>query len=120
MFTRYSKRVYLLFLITSACGVLLCRSSPAAVIEADFNLPIPAPDDPCSEFTRGRMDDALINVREHILINDLDVAVSLTHGAFMDLEIVLENPGGTVITLNPSANTAFWIGGPGGGRSAGV
>jgi subtilisin-like proprotein convertase family protein len=89
------------------------------VVSQDFDLPIPSLDDPESEFGRGRMADANITVNEHHLIDDLDVAVSLTHEAFFDLEIVLTSPFGTTITLNPPLNDAFIIPGPGGSHSAG-
>jgi hypothetical protein len=65
------------------------------------------------------MDEAIIDVTEHFLIEDLDVAVSLTHGGFFDLEIVLEGPTGTTITLNPSMNYAFIVTEPGGSHSVG-
>jgi hypothetical protein len=64
------------------------------------------------------MADAIIDVTEHHLIEDLDVAVLLTHEAFFDLEIVLQSPAGTTITLNPALNTAFIIQ-EGGSHSAG-
>ncbi len=120
MFTRCSKNVrlnsvearfFLTVLIITAGIVPPCQSSPV-VISRDFDLPIPSPDDPDSEFGKGRMADANINVTEHISIDDLDVAVSLTHDSFYDLQIVLQSPAGTTITLNPSSNDAFMIRGP--------
>jgi hypothetical protein len=121
MFTRCSKnlrlnsfeaRFFLTVLIITAGVVPPCQSSPV-VISRDFDLPIPSPDDPDSEFGKGRMDDAIINVTEHISIDDLDVAISLKHDSFYDLQIVLQSPVvGTTITLNPSFNDAFMIRGP--------
>jgi subtilisin-like proprotein convertase family protein len=115
MFTRYSKRFLLLALIITASGAAPCQRSLAVVIPQDFNLPIPSSGD------QGRMDDAVINVAEHVLIEDLDITVKLTHDAFYDLEIILQSPGldGKSITLNPSSNGAFIIPGPGGSHSAG-
>ncbi len=126
MFTRYSKdirrspvkaRLFLLVLAITAIGAVPCQST-AVVVSQNFDLPIPSPDDPASEFGRGRMDDAIIDVTEHYLIEDLDVAVLLTHEAFFDLEIVLQSPTGTTITLNPASNNAFIIQ-EGGSHSAG-
>ncbi|MFH1371287.1 MAG: proprotein convertase P-domain-containing protein [Planctomycetota bacterium] len=117
MFTRCSKRVFLLALAITAVGAVP-RQSAAVVVSQTFNLPIPSPDDPDSAFGRGRMDDAIIDITEHHLIEDLDVAVLLTHGAFLDLEIVLQSPTGITITLNPAFNTAFIIQ-EGGSHSAG-
>jgi len=109
MFARYSKQFILLVLATAAWGVVSCRSASAVVISQEFDLLIPSLNDPCIAFGKGRMDDAIINVTEHLLIEDLDVAVSLEHGAFFDLEIILKSPSGTTITLNPSPNFAFII-----------
>lgn len=89
------------------------------IISWNCNLPIPSPDDPFSEFGKGRMADAIIDVTNHISIIDLDVVVSLTHDSFFDLEIVLESPAGTTITLNPALNNAFIIQDTYGIRSAG-
>jgi len=108
MFTRYSMRTVLLVLAIITISAAPCRSATTVFLR-DFDLPIPSPYDPDSESGRGRMADAIINITEHHLIEDLDIAVSLTHAAFYDLEIVLQNPAGTTITLNPSLNTAFLI-----------
>ncbi len=111
MFTRCSKnlrlnsfeaRFFLTVLIITAGVVPPCQSSPV-VISRDFDLPIPSSGD------QGKMDDAIINVTEHISIDDLDVAISLKHDSFYDLQIVLQSPVGTTITLNPSFNDAFMI-----------
>jgi hypothetical protein len=113
MFTRYSKWVLLPVLIITAAYSLPCQGSQAVVISRDFDLPIPSSGD------QGKMDDAIINVTEHLLIKDLDIAVSLTHEAFFDLEIVLRSPNGEAITLNPSMNFAFIVTDPGGSHSVG-
>jgi subtilisin-like proprotein convertase family protein len=118
MFTRYSTRILLLILSIAAFNAA-ARPSKAIVVSQTFDLPIPSLDDPEAEFGRGRMDDAIIIVDEHFLIEDLDVAVLLTHEAFYDIEIVLKSPAGTTITLNPAANSAFLLPGPGGMTSAG-
>jgi subtilisin-like proprotein convertase family protein len=84
----------------------------------DFNLPIPAPDQPESEFGRGWMADATLNVADHVTIYDLDVRLSLTHGSLFDLEILLESPAGTSVALNLAGNTAFIIRGEDGRLTA--
>ena len=62
------------------------------------------------------MTAAIIDITEHLQITDVNIAVTLTHEAFFDLEIVLINPAGTAITLNPYSNKAFIITGPDGGN----
>lgn len=120
MFTRYSMRDFLLAFIIVTGGLLICRSSSAVVISKDFvDWPIPSPDASGSDDGKGPMEDAIIDVDKHIIIEDLDVAVSLTHSAFFDLEILLESPDGTTITLNPSPNYAFIIQDDTGSHSAG-
>jgi hypothetical protein len=128
MFTRYSKdggpssagaRFVLLVLIITATGVIPCQNSLAVVISKDFDLPIPSPDAPDIIDGKGPMEDAIIDVDKHFLIEDLDVAITLTHEAFFDLEIALESPTGTTITLNPPFNYAFIIQDDNGSHSAG-
>ena len=66
----------------------------------DFNLPIPAPDQPEAKQGKGWMDDAIINVPDHLIIDDIDVEITLTHTSDFDLSIFLQNPAGTEICLN--------------------
>lgn len=61
-----------------------------------FDQAIPA--DP--EATRGWMDDATIEVPDHLLIEDLNVSVSLTHTNVFDLQLFLTSPSGTTVLLN--------------------
>lgn len=61
-----------------------------------FDQPIPA--DPGA--TRGWMDDAIIEVPDHLLIEDLNVTVSLTHTNVFDLQLFLTSPAGTTVFLN--------------------
>jgi subtilisin-like proprotein convertase family protein len=61
-----------------------------------FNLRIPAnPQD-----TRGWMNDAVIDVPSHLIIEDLDVSVTLSHSKDFDLTLSLQSPSGTTVTLN--------------------
>jgi subtilisin-like proprotein convertase family protein len=66
----------------------------------DFDLPIPSPDDPESEFDRGWMDDAVIEIGDHFTIYDLDVGITLTHTSVFDLQIFVQSPAGTLLCLN--------------------
>ncbi len=61
-----------------------------------FDLPIPA--DPCE--TKGKMEDAKINILDNFIIQDLDVAITLTHSNVFDLQIFLQGPSGTRLCLN--------------------
>jgi len=73
----------------------------------DFNLSIPSLDEPDSEFGAGWMDDAIIEVPDHFIISDLDIAVTLTHENLFDLQVILQSPEGTNVALNASGNMAL-------------
>ena len=75
-----------------------CSNCFAAVLNygGDFNLPIPA--NPGE--TKGWMDDAVINIADHYVIADIDVALTITHGKAFDLQLYLQSPAGTRICLN--------------------
>jgi subtilisin-like proprotein convertase family protein len=79
--------------------------NPVHIYTGNFNLPIPAnPDD-----TKGWMTDAVIEVPDHLVISDLNVRLTLTHGALFDLQILLQSPAGTNVALNPAGNLAFIV-----------
>jgi subtilisin-like proprotein convertase family protein len=81
----------------------LCFDSFAGTVYiygGQFDLPIPAPDEPESEYGKGRMEDAVINVPDHIVIDDLDVRIDLKHTKAFDLQIYLQSPSGKKICLN--------------------
>ncbi len=61
-----------------------------------FDLPIPA--DP--ERSKGWMDDAILEVSDHLIIHDLDVGLTLTHTSVFDLRVSLTSPSGTTVLLN--------------------
>lgn len=61
-----------------------------------FDLAIPA--DP--EATVGWMDTAIIEVPDHLIIQDLDVSVSVTHTNAFDLQLSLTSPAGTTVLLS--------------------
>jgi len=64
--------------------------------EGEFNLQIPAD----SDTGKGWMADAVIEVDCHLTILDLDVGVTLTHSNVFDLQISLQSPAGTTLSLN--------------------
>lgn len=76
-----------------SCSAL---ASPVYTYGGDFNLRIPA--EPSSSM--GWMNDAVIEVSDHIIISDLNVSISLTHSNVFDLQIYLESPSGTIVCLN--------------------
>ena len=61
-----------------------------------FDLAIPA--DPGA--TAGWMDTAIIEVPDHLIIQDLDVSVSVTHTNVFDLQLSLTSPAGTTVLLS--------------------
>lgn len=85
------------------------------IYRSSFDLLIPSPDDPNSRFGQGWMVDAIIEVPDSFLVQDIDVVVAVTHESFFDLEIILQSPTGTNVLLNPAGNLAFLVRGPGGG-----
>lgn len=58
----------------------------------------PIPADTSSNI--GPMDDAIIDVNEHLAVVDIDVAIDIVHTNAFDLEIILEGPTGLEIYLN--------------------
>jgi subtilisin-like proprotein convertase family protein len=97
--------VAILVIVAGACGDVY--AGPVYTYHGSFNLPIPAPDEPESEFGKGWMADAIIDVPHHFTIHDIDVGISLTHTNVFDLQIFLQSPAGTVVVLNPALNMAL-------------
>ncbi|MFB0553867.1 MAG: proprotein convertase P-domain-containing protein [Phycisphaerae bacterium] len=64
--------------------------------EGEFNLQIPAEPDT----GKGWMADAVIEIDSHLTILDLDVGITLTHSNVFDLQISLQSPDGTTLSLN--------------------
>jgi len=75
-------------------------AGPVHIYGGDFNLPIPALDDPKSEYGQGWMDDAIIEIPGHFTIHDLDVRINITHTNVFDLQIFLQSSADTRICLN--------------------
>lgn len=84
-------------------------AGPTLIYGGEFDLPIPAQDDPDSEYSKGWMADAVIEIPDHFTILDLDVRISFTHESLFDLQIVLKSPAGTSVALNLAGNLAFIV-----------
>ncbi|MHC4659676.1 MAG: PEP-CTERM sorting domain-containing protein [Planctomycetota bacterium] len=100
--------VAILITVVGACDAIV-NANPVHLYGGEFDLPIPSPDESESEFGKGWMTDAVINVTDHIDISDLDVTVSLTHESLFDLQIIIQSPAGTNVLLNPAGNLAFIV-----------
>jgi subtilisin-like proprotein convertase family protein len=76
-----------------------CSEGLAATVHTysgDFDLRIPAE----IGTTKGWMEDAVIVVPDHLVIEDLDVCISIIHSKVFDLQILLKSPAGTTMLLN--------------------
>jgi subtilisin-like proprotein convertase family protein len=73
------------------------QAAPATYYyEQQYHLPIPA----APGATQGWMNDAVLNVPDHVTIADLDVAINLTHTNVFDLQLYVQNPSGAIALLN--------------------
>jgi subtilisin-like proprotein convertase family protein len=86
----------LIGLALHGAAVSLQASTHTYSYVAQFQLSIPAD----SGQTKGWMDDAVIDVPDHIIITDLDITITLTHTSVFDLQLFLESPSGTRVLLN--------------------
>jgi subtilisin-like proprotein convertase family protein len=78
---------------------LLCASLCAGsvrIYDGSSNLPIP--NDPTK--SKGWMDDAIVVIPDHYIVEDIDVAITITHTSAFDLQLYLQGPSGTKICLN--------------------
>ncbi|MCJ7692318.1 MAG: proprotein convertase P-domain-containing protein, partial [Sedimentisphaerales bacterium] len=82
--------------IIAVGGAATCFATPGNIYSYEFDLPIPAETDS----SIGWMDEALLEVPDHIIICDIDVGISVTHTNVFDLQIFLQSPSGTRICLN--------------------
>ncbi len=64
--------------------------------EGNFSLQIPNQPDT----SKGWMADAVIEIDHHFTILDLDISITLTHSNVFDLQISLQSPDGTILSLN--------------------
>lgn len=99
MHTRNSKLVIAVFSILWGCSAF-CLSTPVHIYGGSFDLPIPSEDDPLSEYGMGWMSEAVIDIGDHLMVYDVDVAITITHSKVFDLQIFLQGPGGERICLN--------------------
>ena len=56
------------------------------------------------------MPEAIIEIPDHLFIQDLDVGITITHTNVFDLQIFLQSPGGTQLCLNMYNIDEFFIG----------
>jgi len=84
-------------------------AGPVHIYGGDFNLPIPKLDSSDPHLSKGWMADAVIEIPHNLIINDIDVAISLTHEGLFDLQILLQSPGGKNVVLNLAGNLAFIV-----------
>jgi subtilisin-like proprotein convertase family protein len=89
----------ILVIVAGACGGAV-YASHVHIYSGDFNLPIPQPDSKDPYISKGWMEDAVIEVPDHFVIEDLDTGISLTHTNVFDLQLFLRSPAGTKICLN--------------------
>ncbi len=87
--------------IVPVLGVLLtfplsCFGDSVRTYGGQYDLRIPAD----TEDSRGWMNDAVVDVPDHLAICDVDVRISLTHTKAFDLRIFLQSPAGARICLN--------------------
>ena len=91
--------VAVLFVLGAAafCPV---SADPPHIYGGEFNRPIPKPDRNDPNISKGQMEDAVINITDHLFITDLDVRISITHTNVFDLQLFLESPLDTRLCLN--------------------
>jgi hypothetical protein len=65
-----------------------------------FDLPIPSPAEPEAYLGKCWMQDAVIDVPDHFIIDDIDVAITINHTNVYDLQISLKSPEGLQCWLN--------------------
>jgi hypothetical protein len=98
---RNSAVISLAFVVFTAVVLPGSGSTMLYVYGGPFNNPIPAD----TGLNIGRMDDAVIDVNEHLIITDLDVSIDIVHTDVFDLEIMLQGPNGVEICLNAYYDT---------------
>ena len=89
------QRTVIIFIFLSGFCVT-AFAGPVYSYSGEFDLRIPAD----SNSSRGPMDDAVIEIPDHLIISDLDISINLTHSNVSDLQIFLVSPSGTRVCLN--------------------
>ena len=89
----------------------LCPCDGAIVVYGgSFDLPIPAPDAPEAALGKGLMKDAIIQITDHITIDDIAVMLNIQHTSAFDLQMSLKNPAGSVCRLTSPDFSNFFSG----------
>jgi subtilisin-like proprotein convertase family protein len=91
---RKENLVFLVFFLV----MLLCPLCRGVVYTFGGGFDLPIPNNP--DETKGWMDDAIVVVPDHYIVEDIDVAVTITHSNVFDLQLYLQSPAGTKICLN--------------------
>jgi len=89
------KRIAACLGFIAALGPAWAAAVPGLIYGGAFDLRIPA-----TGSGQAWMDDAVVEVPDHVTILDLDVGVVITHTSVFDLELILEGPDGTRLRLN--------------------
>jgi subtilisin-like proprotein convertase family protein len=108
MITRAILQRIACIIIVEVSGSLVFANS-SYIYQSSFNLAIPASSQPESEYGKGWMNDAVLEITSHHTICDVDIAIDLTHESLYDLQIVLQSSAGTNVILNSAGNDAFII-----------
>lgn len=58
----------------------------------------------------GEITQVAIDVPDHLMISDIDVGISITHGSVFDLQLFIQSPAGTRITLNAYNLNEYFVG----------
>lgn len=96
MDTRASTKRIAALLALSMAFASAAHADIAMIYTAQFDLRIPA----APATGAAWMTDALIEVPQTFDVIDLDVEITLTHTSIFDLQLFLESPDGTRVTLN--------------------
>ncbi len=89
--------------VTFTLLIMFSTFCSAAIIhkyQGEFDLPIPKSDSDYPDISKGWMDDAVIEMPDHLIIYDLDVGINLRHTNVIDIQIFLQSPSKTKICLN--------------------
>jgi subtilisin-like proprotein convertase family protein len=94
MYARSSIIIFATVVIFVACST--ATATAVLTYGGNFNLPIPAK----AGETQGWMDDAIVEIPDHLIIEDLDVGITVTHSSLFDLQVHIQGPDGTDVLLN--------------------
>ena len=83
-------------LLLSVCLVVPAYPTIVNTYSNVYDLRIPAD----AEETKGWMTDAILEIPDHQIIDDLDLNLSIVHTQAFDLQIFLKSPAGTRMLIN--------------------